>query len=255
MTEKGGEKMEKRKWMVSFAIMFTVIMLACSVTGVQAKLANNKKALPDFIEASIAMMYPNASDSKLDEIRALWMKQIELKQERMESNNAAVLNLNPSVLLSTTSYLSYLTKIEPIGGGQVINPNGIVGNTLNQDFTRFYTPGLNQGAGVAGRLSSDYASGDVYICGKLGPTGAGKTGNYLIVWGSNTGADWSWEPIGYTHIVYPYNPPWYMPSSAYHYVGYTSNTYKYAAVGCNTMMGEECVYNDVMADMIQFSSG
>jgi hypothetical protein len=249
------KKMGKQRWKLSFAIIFAVIMLASSVAGVQAKVTSSKKALPDFIEASIAMMYPNASDSKLDEIRALWVKQIELKQERIEATNGAVLNFEPLALLSTPSYLIYLTKIEPLYGGQVINPNGIVGGSINRDLTRFYTPGLGQGASVAGRLSSNYASGDVYVVGKLGPTGAGHTGNYLIVWGSNTGADWSWEPIGYTHIVYPYNPPYWMPSSAYHYVGYTSNTYKYAAVGCNTMMGDQCVYNDVMADMLWFTSG
>ena len=41
------------------------MLFASSLTAAEASVADNKKALPDFIEGSIAMMYPNASESKL----------------------------------------------------------------------------------------------------------------------------------------------------------------------------------------------
>lgn len=230
---------------LSFAIIFAAMLFASSLTAAEASVADSKKALPDFIEGSIAMMYPNASESKLAEIRGLWVKQIELREKMIADTNGAVLKFQPSALTSTPSYLTYLTKIEPLYGGQVINPYGILGGSINYDATRFLTTGLGQGAGIAGKLSSDYAFGQVYVFGKIGPTGPGHVGNYIIVWGSNTGADWSWVPIGYSQLS-----TWW----AYYYVGYTSTTYKYAAVGCNTMMGDQCVYNDLLADMLWFTN-
>ncbi|MCW3982660.1 MAG: hypothetical protein NWE96_01530 [Candidatus Bathyarchaeota archaeon] len=237
--------MRMQKVKLVLVVILSAALLASSLTAVEAATIKSEKVLPDFIEGSIALMYPNATDAKLAEIRGLWIKQIELREKMIADTNGAVLKFQPSALTVNPSYLTYLTKIEPLYGGQVINPNGILGGSINYDYTRFLTTGLNQGAGIAGRLSYDYSFGQVYVYGKLGPTGPGHTGNYIIVWGSNSGLDWSWEPIGYTQLI---------NSWAYHYVGYTSTTYKYAAVGCNTMMGDQCIYNDLLADMLWFTN-
>jgi hypothetical protein len=56
------------------------------------RMSSNKKiVLPDFIEASIAMMYSGANEEKLEEIRTQWAEQLALKEKRITETNGAVL--------------------------------------------------------------------------------------------------------------------------------------------------------------------
>jgi hypothetical protein len=199
------------------------------------------------------MMYPNATESKLAEIRQLWVEQIQLKNQRIAETSNSILtfdpsrvtaqaSLNPASTMSTTYRMStYLWK-EEISGGTVTDGAHMTGSQ-DYSYTRFYTPSLNQGASVAGELSSTHSKGDVYVVGKLGPTGAGHTGNYLIVYGSNSTTDWTWVPIGYSQIG---------TYDSYYYVGNTGSgrVYRYISVGANTMMGSMDVYNDIYGDSV-----
>ena len=107
-------KVRMQTMKLSLVVILSVALMTGSFTAVEAAVVNNKKVLPDFIEGSIAMMYPNASDAKLAEIRDLWVKQIELRENMIASTNGAVLKFQPSALTSDPSYFIYLTKIEPL---------------------------------------------------------------------------------------------------------------------------------------------
>lgn len=231
-----------------------VVVVASSFVGVEAKIVASTKALPDYIEASIAMMYQNAPASRLAEVRAEWTAVLELKQQRIIETGGAVLNFQPSLLTDTGSYMAtYLPPPEsfPAGGTQQItNPANTVG-LIDYAYTRFYTPGLNQGVGVKGILSNLYSYGDVYVYAKLGPTGAQHTGNLIFVYASNSTADWSWDPIGVNQVTYPYNWPY----AAYVYIGHTLgiNNYEYVVV-CTGTTYPGWEYNDVLGDMVWFTN-
>jgi hypothetical protein len=70
--------------------------------------------LPDFIEASIALMYPNASDAKIAEIRAEWAEQIAFNQKSAAQTNGTVLHSSQSLSIA---YMSTFIKTEDLWGG------------------------------------------------------------------------------------------------------------------------------------------
>lgn len=205
---------------------------------------NKAIVLPDFIEASIALMYPNANDAKIAEIRAEWAEQIAVNQKSAAQTNGK--GLVSSQMLQI-AYMSTFIRTEDLWGGVTYNPTGLVG-TGDFNYAQFYTPSLNQAAQVVGQLSSPM-NGRVNILAKLGPTGAGHTGNYLVVWGSVTGADWTWHSIGYAQVTQPYSAQY----PVYYYVGTTLTTYGYVTVSAVTTMGPLCIYNDVLADAVFYN--
>lgn len=188
------------------------------------------------------MMYPNATDSQLAEIRAQWAEQIRLKEARIVETNGAVLNVQPSITRGT-SCITSIVKEEPLQGGQLTGASYIIGVEDNL-YTRFLTTGPNQGSGLSAKLSGINASGDVYVRAKYGQTGAGKQ-NYIIVWGGNSTIDWNWVPIGYTQIS--------SSSADYYYIGPVGagKAYNYTSIGTNSMMNIYD-YNDVMVDWVWF---
>jgi hypothetical protein len=132
-------------------------------------------------------------------------------------------------------------------GRVTYNPTNLVG-TANLNYARFYTPLNGEAAQVVGQLSSPM-NGRVNVLAKLGPTGAGQNGNYLVVWGSESGADWTWHSIGFAQVTHPYSAQ----SPVYYYVGTTSAIYGYVTVSAVTTTGGVDTYNDILADCIYFN--
>jgi hypothetical protein len=147
-------------------------------------------------------------------------------------------------------YLDWYRESEDLYGGVTCDPANVIGSS-DGAFARFYTPNTGQGAAAICRVGGTAPSGSVVsLVAKLGPTGWGRTGNYIMVWGSTTGAilgTWDW--IGAAQITTPNNtnyPVWYP-------IGYTDKAYPHITVGTNTMMGPFVVYNDIMVDCVELS--
>ncbi|MCW4018691.1 MAG: hypothetical protein NWF00_08475 [Candidatus Bathyarchaeota archaeon] len=233
---------------ITVVTFFAVLILVTSNFSVvcASSSSSNNVALPVFLENLLVNSHPNASKAELNQIRAIWINQIELKEERIASTNGAVLNYKPSDTRSG-SYMSDYLDYEEFGGGVVYDGPNMEG-LVDYNYARFYTPYDNAGASVIGELSSA-ATGDVYVVGKLGPTGYGQNGNYFTVFGNNVSDknDEGWRDnfIGYGAVNHTY--------PVYNYIGLTQNTYVYVAVGVVTM-GGECTYNDVLGDIVWFTN-
>ena len=170
--------------------------------------------------------------------------QIAFNEKWIAQTNGAVLHYSPS---RSTAWMGTFIKTEDMWGGITYNPTNLVG-TQDLNFARFYTPSPGQAAQVVGQLTSSSATGAVSVLSKLGPTGAGQNGNYIIVWASKTGADWTWHAIGYAHVTTPYSaqyPVWY-------YVGTATDTYGYVVVCAVSTTGGQVTYNDILADCVYF---
>jgi len=202
---------------------------------------NTKVILPDFIEASIVALYPRYSEEKLAEATANWAEQIAFNEKRIAETENVV--LKPDRTQQTTDHLKTFIRAENWGCGQVINPTNMIGVSNNRDFTRFLTTGENQHATVVAKLSAT-TTGDVYVVGKLGSTGAGKNGNYVMVWGSETGVNDTWDYIGHTKIT--------TTGPELLYVGTAQKPYLYVTVGCNTYTSRAVTYNDIELDCVYF---
>lgn len=224
-----------------FAMIFSIFINA-GVAYAYASPVRKASILPDFIETSIAIMYQGASSAKIAEIRAEWAEQIAFNQKSATQTDSTVSSQSLSI-----AYMSTYLRSEDLWGGVTYNPSNVAG-TADFNYARFYTPSLNQAAQVVGQLSSPM-NGRVNILAKLGPTGAGHTGNYLVVWGSETGADWTWHSIGYAQVTQPYSSPY----AVYYYVGTTMTVYSYVTVSAVTTMGPMDVYNDVLADAVYYN--
>lgn len=111
--------------------------------------------------------------------------------------------------------------------------------TADLNDARFFTPLEGEAAQVVGQLSSPM-NGRVNVLAKLGPTGAGQNGNYLV--------DWTWSSIGYAHVTQPYSQ-----SPVYYYVGTTSTVYGCVTVSAVTTTGGDDTYNDVLADAVYYN--
>ncbi len=179
-----------QKWKLSLVVAFIVIMFTASLNAVHATLIISS-ALPDWLEKQITLMYPNASSTQLDQVRTQVSEQIALNQKRIAETNGAVLNFKLSTITSGSCMSQYLYN-EAWNGGVVYNPANLE-DLVDYTYAEFYTPNLNQTAAIVGQMSSTNAGGDVYIASKLGPNGAGHTGNIFNVWVSNSSAqygDW-----------------------------------------------------------------
>ena len=65
------------------------------------------------------------------------------------------------------------------GGGYVTNPTNLQ-RAPDGNFAGFRCLSVGQTTNAYRRLTSNTAHGTVYVKTKLGPTGAGKTGNYVM---------------------------------------------------------------------------
>jgi len=236
-------KLKLFKYVFIVSLMFAMLLSAfTNVATVAAYTPPIDKViiLPDYIEGSIAMMYPDASEELLAQVRAQCAEQMAINEKYKAQLDTTFGNGQTRATASLSA-----VNIEEINGGHVYDAQNIIG-TQNLAYTRFLTTGLNQGASVYGSMTNPSAKGTVSIAAKMGPTGAGQSGNYVIVWGSQTGAlHGTWDYIGKTQI--PTSGPLIL------YVGYTTTSYPYIAVGTNTMMGGSVTYNDVMVDCITFT--
>lgn len=257
---RGGEesmKNGKSSYIAVFGIFAMLLLLSTSFCAVYANSTTNNVTLPKWVKDFIKASLPNATVAEINQIENHWLNQLILKQKCIASTNGAVLN-KPLVATDTGSYMSQHLWDEQFGGGTVYQDTNIVG-LIDYAYTRFYTPDWSQGndggASVIGQLSSASSSGQVYVVSKLGPTGAGQNGNYVIVYGSNnpygeSQSEWLANEIGYAQVTTPND----YTNAPYVFVGTTSNTYSYVCVGCVTM-GGSCTYNDVLADCVWFTSG
>src|SRR5208337_1784319 len=175
-----------------------------------------------------------------------WINQVAINQQHIASANEVALNVSP--LSNSGSYVSlYMPPPElwPTGGPEsVTNPGAIVGWPWDDNCARFYTPLSNpaEGASVVGEMSSSNSQGYIYVIAKLGPTGLGQNGNYVIMWEYVNGA---WESIGYgrptaTYSMYP----------GYVYIGYVTQPFQYTSIGVTTAFGGVDTYNDVDVDCV-----
>jgi hypothetical protein len=253
---KEVEKTRKRR-KLSFIAVFTFfavfLLLTSGFSTIYASSTSTKATLPDFLEKLLITALPDATEEELNHIRAIWIKQIELKEERIAATNGAVLNYKPSGSRSASYMSDYLYK-EEFGGGRIYNPSNMEG-AIDYNFARFYTPDEDQGASIVGNMSNPTSTGDVYVVAKLGPTGSGQNGNYVLVYGAYDPYEenqtvWLENFIGYAEITYPYS--W--PGAPYVYIGSTSNEYPSVSVGVTTVMGGECTYNDVLGDIVYFTN-
>jgi hypothetical protein len=217
-----------------FAMMSSVFINAATAT-LAPPLTNNNIVLPDFIEGSIRIMYPDVSEEKLAEVRAQWIEQITLKERLIAETNDAILKPDPTTRAS--AHISSVTNTCTSGGGTLTNPSNIAG-TSDGKFARFYTPSTDQCATVVGQMSAT-AAGNYYISAYRGGS---STGNYVVLWGSASGNGNTWVPIGYAQITST-------GTSAY-YVGYASTAYSYVEVVCTTYLGGLATYNDVYIDYV-----
>lgn len=251
--------MRKQLSIVLTALLLSMFLISnLSFSTAYPSSEENVTALPDFLERLLTMLLPNANSSTLDRIRELWINQLALKRERVEVTNVAKSSSSQSLDYSVTGYITDVLRVEEVYYGTVTGSGNIVGYA-DDAFARLYAPYYNpyneyerSHAAVVGELSNPYANGDVYVTAKLGPTGYGQNGNYIMVMGSNDPdaslEEWCEGFIGYAEITYPYN----QPGSENAYIGYTENTYAYVTVGV-VNMGGDCTYNDVMIDGITFS--
>lgn len=211
------------------------------VTGVG--VSNSNTTLPNWLEKEIALMYPNASSTKLNQVRTQVIEQIAWNQKRVADTHGAVLNYIPSTLEETGSYMSQYLYSEPWNGGEVYYPDNMEG-LIDYNYAEFYTPELYQNAAIVGQMNS-YAGGDVYIVCKLGPSGAGHVGNTFNVWVSNSSYQYgNWSFVGSQTVTEPYNWP-----AAYLWIGDFTGAFSHIVIG--VVSGDEYhQYNDVVGDVV-----
>jgi hypothetical protein len=242
----GRTSKRDRRSIVAFAFFACFLLLASSFSITYASSTSSKATLPDWIEIVIAARYPNASSTKLDQVRAQVMEQIKINQERIATTHGAVLNYKPSGT-KTGSYMYDYLYCEQYNGGTVSNPTYMEG-LIDSNYARFYTPELYQNAAIVGQMSSSTAGGDVYIYAKLGPTGYGESGNIFNLWGSNSSDQYGdWRYIGSAEVT--------TTTGAYLFIGEPDFTFGYIAVGVTTGDSPDYQYNDVMGDIVWATSG
>jgi hypothetical protein len=110
---------------LAFFVCFLLLTSSFSVTYASSA-TSNEVTLPDWLEQSIAFMYPNASSAKLDQVRAQVIEQIAKNQKRITDTNGAVLKYKPSDTKSGSYMYDYLYK-EEWNGGTVTNPTYLEG--------------------------------------------------------------------------------------------------------------------------------
>ena len=212
--------------------MLSSIFIGAATAYVQS--SDNNKVLPDFIEGSIRVMYPDASDEKLAEVRAQWIEQLALNEQRIAETNRAVLKPNPT---RGCAYMNTFIRVEDFSGGTTTNPRNVLGIS-DGSFARFYTPNAGQCATVVATASTA-TTGDTYVVGYRSST---STGQYAIVYGSTSGNAGTWQGIGYAKIS--------STGTNLYFVGYAGTAYSHLAVGCNTYMGGLSTYNDFYLDCV-----
>jgi hypothetical protein len=133
--------------------------------------------------------------------------------------------------------MSKTTSTCTSGGGTLTNPSYIT-DMSDSKFARFYTPGADQCATIAGKMS-DAAAGNYRVVAYRGST---STGNYVVLWGSATGNGGTWNAIGYVQIT--------STGASQYYIGTISTAYAYVEAVCTTYLGGQATYNDVYIDCI-----
>ncbi|MDR0797558.1 MAG: hypothetical protein LBE70_02405 [Nitrososphaerota archaeon] len=209
---------------------------------------NKKIILPGHIEASIALRYKGASADKIEEIRALWEKQLILNEQLASQTNDTKDDVKQT---RATAYMSAVIRTENFGGGNVYSPTNLEG-TADGNTAWFRTPNLDQAAQVVGRLSDMNSKGTVKIVAKLGPVSSTATPkNKVTVWASLTGQDWDWLPIGHVTVTAANSG-----SLATYTVGSTSLGNQFVVVEVNTMTSTNAPgaveFNDVLVDCVTF---
>ncbi|MDR0493543.1 MAG: hypothetical protein LBH74_07910 [Nitrososphaerota archaeon] len=225
---------------------------------------NKPIILPDYIEASIALRYKGAGTDKIEEVRALWAKQLELNEKQAVQIDAAAMQ---DKLTRANAYMGTYIKHEDMGGGVSSNRTNLLGG-VDGNFARFYTPSASQAAQIIGELSSTFTTSsshtaELNIVAKKGPSSSnppsGVTNyNRVTVWVNETMEDWKWKPVGTTSIITTPNNATYIQ---WYRVGTLSisGTWKNVVVETNTLIGSNppapgaTQYNDVMVDCIVFT--
>jgi hypothetical protein len=191
---------------------------------------------------------------RLKRLRVLCAKQIELNEK-----HAATQKDETIITRSTFVNLCSIVRTEDLGGGATSNASNILGSN-NNTYARLYTPSSSQAAQIVAQTCNDYATGEVSVRVKKGPSSSnppsGVTNyNRVSVWVSNSGNDWDWTYIGTTSIITTANSA---SSSVKYVAGTTTGHWKYAVVEVNTFTSSSppapgaTQFNDVMVDSLEF---
>jgi hypothetical protein len=243
-----------------FLLIGNVSVYATSDLSQDKTVAAKQSIVPDFIWDAIPVFNPNAGPAEIAKIRAMTIEQFTLNQKRIADTNGAILNPHspPAQASSSRSfaYMSSYIRSEIVGqSASLLWPTNLIGQMDGQGALLF-TPYPNSHVAVIGAMSSTTYGADVYVTAKLGATGAGKIGNYAVVWGcwfddQTPPPDYLWVPIGFSQITTS-DWGWYFIGSAGTWFAFNDVT-----VSVLTSMtppggppGGLCQYNDILVDSV-----
>jgi hypothetical protein len=223
--------------------------------GKRLTTSNKKIILPDFVEASISVIYRGASEERLAEVRAQCAEQLAFNEQQAVQRKVAGTKEEQTRAIA---YMGTFLRHEDLGGGVSSNRLDILG-AADDKFARFYTPAFApyaQAAQIIGLLTTHTSlSTAVTVVAKKGPTDSFQSHkNRVSVWASTNGDDWSWDYIGGAVVTTANNA-----TASTYTVGYTpSKSYLFVTVECNTFVTNPYAYgatlfNDVEVDCVKFA--
>jgi len=229
-----------KKPFVAFCLAFVFILSANCLYAVHAEL-NSNITLPNYVEALIKAMHPNATAAQLTQYRIEWAKQLALNEEHAPDASGASDGFSPML----TTYRVNVLQTEVTGQGQVINPL-YVRYAPDGYCCEETTPQSGDMAANMGEFNVGVAYGGT-VSAYIGNTWTAllhnpDNENYIGVWASNNRyTPWeNWQPIGMAHIT---------SGLSWVYIGYTPSAYEYWDIGC--ICSGYDTYNDMIIDSMR----
>jgi hypothetical protein len=253
-------KMGNSVLMKFFVFLIAIILVAANVNSVCANVSVKQKALPSFLESYLLYQcaQANLDSTEINEMRAIWINQLEKRQDRLNAmmNTGLVeeSTVNSALDYPFTNWIDSVDRTEPWGGGVIYNEYSVIGEEDGL-FAELYTPVTGAGASIVGTMNIP-SGGDVFAFAELGPTGAQHVGNYLVVEVAHdlhaSMGEWIAGFVGYAHIM----DPWGGYGGNY-YIGPAPYVFSYITVGANVMPPPNPLdpYNDVMVDSVWTTIG
>lgn len=215
--------------------------------------------MEDYLEYQAAQASFNST--QLSQARALWVHQLEVRQELIDAatTNGNNSKTNPEISQDTTWVSTFdRTEVGPSGSdSRLYSPTNLLG-TPDGNCAEFLTPSSGDVASDVCQMSGNSA-GTVNFYGALGPTGAGKTGNYIVIEVSNDlyadMSTWIAGFVGYAQVT--------TNNIALYTVGMAPEVFNYISVGAVVMEGPpqypfpntQDLYNDVLVDAVYATGG
>ncbi|MCL2288117.1 MAG: hypothetical protein FWC33_02910 [Candidatus Bathyarchaeota archaeon] len=207
---------------------------------------SKKHILSDFIEASIVSMNLNASEAELEKIRAECAEQLAINEKHRPKTDH--IDLKTFRARPSNDYMASFSGTTTSGNGSVLSPQNVAGGANGNSawFQASYVSGVSATAYVRGPLTGGgAATGSIYVATWLGSSGSALTGNYVLVWGSNSSASGPWTSLGQVQVT--------STTPTAKYVGYTSSTWAYVMVGTATM-GGSAMGSNLFIESVNFIS-